>query len=87
MGIFVFGFQVFETDRIIPNNCSASRFTSSRDAGQQNLHAKVIPRSSHQIDFTFFLKIPPECCGSTLVTNMSSVLHSHLPLEAADLHN
>ena len=45
MGIFVFDFQVLETDtrdRIIPNNCSASRFTSFRDAGQQNLHAKVI---------------------------------------------
>ena len=37
--------------------------------------------------FYFSLKIRPECCGCSLVTNMSSVLHSHLPLEAADLHN
>ena len=37
--------------------------------------------------FYFSLKICPECCGCSLVTNMSSVLHSHLPLEAADLHN
>ena len=52
MGIFVFDFQVFETDRIIPNNCSASRFTLSRDAGQQNLHAKVI-------EILLFFENPP----------------------------
>ena len=55
MGIFVFDFQVLETDtrdRIIPNNCSASRFTLSRDAGQQNLHAKVI-------EILLFFENPP----------------------------